>query len=172
MDSSGKLLLPVEGDGCNAVYAAQQGWNVDAFDTCKKGQNKSFELEKHHHATINYTIRKFQDFEIKAETYDVIAFDYAHLYNSERSDIHQRFIHALKPGSYLILEAFSKEQLGRDPGGPQDFDMLYDLNEFRKDFAEREMIRADATEAELQEGNKPPAVANLIRLILQKPQEN
>lgn len=170
MDNSGKLFLPAEGEGRNTVYAAQQGWGLDAFDICKKSQNKSFEMEKHHH-TINYTIRKFQDFKIKTETYNVIAFDYAHLHNSERRDIHQRFIHALKPGGYLILEAFSKEQLGRDSGGPQDLNMLYDLDELCKDFTELEMIYADAPEPELQEGNHHVR-ANVIRLLLQKPQEN
>ena len=28
----GKMLLPGEGEGRNAAYAASQGWSVDAFD--------------------------------------------------------------------------------------------------------------------------------------------
>ena len=28
----GKLLLPAEGEGRNAIYAAREGWQVDAFD--------------------------------------------------------------------------------------------------------------------------------------------
>ena len=31
-----KLLLPYAGDGRNAVYAAQYGWGVDAFDVAEQ----------------------------------------------------------------------------------------------------------------------------------------
>lgn len=33
----GKLLVPAEGEGRNAVYAAQQGWQVTAFDFSEAG---------------------------------------------------------------------------------------------------------------------------------------
>ena len=36
----GKLLLPGEGEGRNAVYAAKQGWHVTAFDTSIAGKTK------------------------------------------------------------------------------------------------------------------------------------
>ena len=42
----GKLLLPAEGEGRNAVYAASKGWDVKAFDMSDKRQGKSLEIGK------------------------------------------------------------------------------------------------------------------------------
>ncbi|WP_212747638.1 hypothetical protein [Fodinibius saliphilus] len=39
--SPGELLMPAEGEGRNAVYAAEQGWSVTAFDVSAKAQKKS-----------------------------------------------------------------------------------------------------------------------------------
>jgi hypothetical protein len=33
----GNIILPCEGEGRNAVYAASQGWNVEAFDSSEAG---------------------------------------------------------------------------------------------------------------------------------------
>ena len=40
----GKILLPAEGEGRNAVYAAKQGWEVMAFDLSSEGKNKAEKL--------------------------------------------------------------------------------------------------------------------------------
>lgn len=42
----GSILLPAEGEGRNAVYAALQGWKVTAFDISKNGGEKALQLSK------------------------------------------------------------------------------------------------------------------------------
>ena len=44
----GILVLPCEGEGRNAVYAASIGWNVKAFDLSEVGKQKAeqFALKK------------------------------------------------------------------------------------------------------------------------------
>ena len=48
-----------------------------------------------------------------------------------------RLVRALRPGGWLILEAFTPEQLRYASGGPKDADMLYTLEQLRGDFAGR-----------------------------------
>lgn len=36
----GSILLPAEGEGRNAVYAAQLGWQVDATDLSEMGKKR------------------------------------------------------------------------------------------------------------------------------------
>lgn len=166
----GRLLLPAEGEGRNAIYAAREGWNVDAFDISEKGRKKALELAKRNHVTINYSISKYKDFEIKKKYYDVLGLIYAHLHISNRRDIHRKLVEGLKPGGHLILEAFSKAQLENDSGGPQDPEMLYDLDELRKDFEELQIKHADSTEIELKEGMHHEGTANIIRILAMKPE--
>ncbi len=37
----GKILLPAEGEGRNAVFAAKKGWKVDAFDSSIEALKKA-----------------------------------------------------------------------------------------------------------------------------------
>ncbi len=39
-----KIILPCEGEGRNAVYAATSGWGVHAFDTSIIGKSKAIQL--------------------------------------------------------------------------------------------------------------------------------
>lgn len=40
----GRLLLPAEGEGRNAVFAAKHGWQVDAFDYSEAAKMKALTL--------------------------------------------------------------------------------------------------------------------------------
>ena len=40
----GSILFPAEGEGRNAVYAAQLGWKVSAFDISEVGKQKALKL--------------------------------------------------------------------------------------------------------------------------------
>lgn len=42
----GKILMVAEGEGRNAVHAAEQGWEVTAFDSSLEGQKKPNGLPK------------------------------------------------------------------------------------------------------------------------------
>ncbi|WP_372638634.1 class I SAM-dependent methyltransferase [Fodinibius sp.] len=166
---AGRLLLPAEGEGRNAIYAAREGWIVDAFDISEKGRHKAQELAKRNHVTINYYLSNYEDFDIIDEHYDAVALIYAHLHQSSRREIHQKMIGGLKPGAHLILEAFSKEQIDNNSGGPQDPDMLYELNDLLEDFNELQVNHADTAEIELEEGKHHEGTANVIRILARKP---
>lgn len=145
-------MLPAEGEGRNAIYAAREGWSVDAFDISKKGRKKAQELAKRNHVVINYYLSNYSDFKIEEDSYDAIGLIYAHLHSSKRRKIHKKLLRGLKSGGHIILEAFSKDQINNDSGGPKDSEMLYDLEDLLQDFAELEILEADTTESDLQEG--------------------
>ena len=48
--AQGRLLLPAEGEGRNAVYAAKLGWEVTAFDISAAGRDKAMRLAEKHGA--------------------------------------------------------------------------------------------------------------------------
>lgn len=167
----GKLLMPAEGEGRNAVYAAYKGWTVEAFDLSRKARKKALELAKRHHVSLSYVVSRYQDFDIDPESYDAIGLIYAHIHNSLRRQLHRRLITGLKPGGTLILEGFSKKQLGNDSGGPKDLDMLYSIEELTKDFKSLHIELAESVETTLAEGFHHEGKANVIRIVAQNPPE-
>ena len=52
-NSSGKMLLPGEGEGRNAVYAAINGWDVYAVDQSQAGMEKAKKLAELNDVTID-----------------------------------------------------------------------------------------------------------------------
>src|SRR5512140_1309769 len=50
------ILFPAEGEGRNAVFAAQLGWNVSAFDISPEGKHKALQLAANNDVKIDYQV--------------------------------------------------------------------------------------------------------------------
>lgn len=164
-----KALFPFEGEGRNAVFAATLGWDVMAFDSSRRGREKAVALAKKKNVKIHYEISDVAHFRLDEEVFDLVVLCYAHMPPHMRREIHRSLIGALKPGGKLILEAFSKDQLGRSSGGPQDSKLLFSTEEINKDFGDISTIEMlEETEAHLNEGEGHQGEAAVIRLIARK----
>ena len=164
----GKLLLPGEGEGRNAVYAAKLGWLVDAFDQGTNAKKKALKLAEINDVIINYSVVDLRNFTPAINYYNAAAIIFVHFNSEERSVFHHKIINSLKPGGRLILESFSKNQLGKNSGGPQAFEMLYSLNDVVNDFKELKTILLEEKNVFLNEGDKHKGEASVIRYIGEK----
>lgn len=164
----GKLLLPGEGEGRNAVYAAKLGWQVDAFDQSSAGKLKALKLAKANNVTINYSIVDLAKFNPQKKFYNCAAIIFVHFDSEVRSIFHKKIIDSLKPGGKMILELFSKNQFGKRSGGPQDLQMLYSLEEARNDFKEMKTLVIEEKNIFLNEGDKHKGDASVIRYVGEK----
>lgn len=131
----GRLLVPAAGEGRDAVFAAQLGWEVYAFDSSDTAQGKAIRLASEKSVNLHYECIDANNVRYPLESFDAIALVYFHLQPEERRIFHQQCIKWLKPGGKIILEGFSKNQLGLDSGGPKDVNMLFHLDELKEDFA-------------------------------------
>ena len=166
--SPGKLLLPGEGEGRNAVYAAKLGWQVDAFDQSINAQKKALTLAEKSDVNINYSITDLKRFTPAANYYSSAAIVFVHFDSEVRSVFHQKIIDSLKPGGKLILESFSKSQFGKSSGGPQDLGMLYSFEDIKNDFKEMRTILLEEKNVFINEGEKHSGEASLIRYVGEK----
>jgi len=148
----GDVLLPGEGEGRNAVYAAERGWNVSAFDVSKEGRNKALRLANERGVTIDYRLMPYQGLYQDKNMYDVIGLFFTHQPPTIRRDFHRNLQKAIRPGGIILLEAFHKDQLTRETGGPKNIDFLFAETDLREDFPELEILHLEAVERELDEG--------------------
>jgi 2-polyprenyl-3-methyl-5-hydroxy-6-metoxy-1,4-benzoquinol methylase len=165
----GKLLLPAEGEGRNAVFAATKGWQVTAFDQSVEGQKKALKLATEKKVHIEYQIHDLTEFEFSAEHFDAIALIFVHLPEETRQTVHQNLLKSLKPGGYLILEAFTKTQLTKNTGGPRSEQLLYECEQIKQDFISLDIIERSELTIELNEGLLHQGEAHVIRLFARKP---
>lgn len=164
----GLLLLPGEGEGRNAVYAAQAGWTVEAFDLSDKGQEKARQLAQQAGVSFNYQIASYIDFEYPPHHFDLIALVYTHMIPELWQKAIPKFLEVLKPGGHLMIEGFHKKQLGNTSGGPKRLDMLWDLALMRKSFEALQEVQGIEEAFQLDEGPFHQGSAELIRWLGKK----
>jgi SAM-dependent methyltransferase len=160
----GNILLPAEGEGRNAVYAASQGWEVKAFDISIKGKKKALQLAKMKAVNIIYEVSGVQQFR-SVEKFDVIGLCYAHFPVEIRKQAHRHLMKFLKIGGHVIFEAFAKAQLGNTSGGPKNKDMLFSIEEIKEEFPQLEFKLLQEITIELSEGDHHKGKAEVIRFL-------
>ncbi|MBU2940450.1 class I SAM-dependent methyltransferase [Lacinutrix sp. C3R15] len=164
----GKLLLPAEGEGRNAVYAAAQGWEVTAFDMSVKGKEKALQLAKLKGVAITYEVVGVEEFKTD-EKFDAIGLSFVHFPVEIRKKAHQNLLPFLKVGGEVVLEGFAKAQLGNASGGPKKESMLFSIEEIKEDFSALEVKLLQENTIELSEGNYHKGKAEVIRFLGVKP---
>lgn len=163
----GSILLPAEGEGRNAVYAASKAWSVTAFDISKTGQEKALSLAKENKVSIHYEVVGVLDFNSKQQ-FDVLGLCYAHFPIEIRKQAHTHLLHLLKPGGIVIFEAFAKAQLGNTSGGPNKVEMLFSLEEIQAEFSSLKLEVLKEETIRLSEGNRHKGTAEVIRFVAVK----
>lgn len=171
---TGKLLLPAEGEGRNAVYAAKNGLQVYAFDISAAGKKKAMQLAEQEQVSINYHVADFREMNYEPGSFDAAALIYAHFPPNLLPAYHQKVVHLLKPGARVVLEGFSKNNLpiresNPEVGGPKNPDMLLSPESIQQDFSDLTILHLEETTVHLQEGEYHNGNGKVIRFIGQKP---
>ncbi|OCB71913.1 SAM-dependent methyltransferase [Flavobacterium piscis] len=170
---TGSILFPAEGEGRNAVFAAQLGWKVSAFDISAEGKNKALKLAEAKNVVIDYQVGELETLNYQAEQFDVIALIYAHFPATIKSSIHQTLETYLRKDGYIIFEAFSKKHLeylaiNDKVGGPKDIESLFSIEEIQSDFPDYEIIQLEQKVIELNEGLFHNGKGSVIRFVGKK----
>jgi SAM-dependent methyltransferase len=167
------VLLPGDGEGRNSVWLAEQGHHATAMDSSGVGLEKALRLAAEKKVAIDVIQADLEHWTPPPASFDALVLTYVHLPPAMRPLAHQRLAAALRPGGWLILEAFHPRQLGYTSGGPKAEAMLYTTDMIRADLAaaqEPAMHEAMAWEGEvlLDEGSGHQGPAYLTRYVAQR----
>ena len=165
----GKILSLAEGEGRNAVYLASLGYEVTGVDGSEVGLRKAAELAIERGVAITTIQADLSTFEIGAEQWDGIIACYCHVPSALRISLHQAAVRGLKAGGVFVLEAFSKEQLAYNTGGPQSPDMLMSLDDLKRELAGLEFVHAVQVERHVREGSRHTGLASVVQVLARKP---
>jgi SAM-dependent methyltransferase len=151
----GKALDIASGEGRNAIFLAQHGFDVDAVDISERGLKKARQLAKETGAKIHTFLADLDHFKIEKERYDFIA----NFYFLKRSLIPQ-IKKGLKKGGRIIFETYTLEQRVLGTGGPKHPRYFLKPNELLRLFKEFRILFY--REGIFKEGERRKAVASLI----------
>ncbi|TXJ03848.1 MAG: class I SAM-dependent methyltransferase [Alicycliphilus sp.] len=162
-----RVLVPGDGEGRNGVWLAAQGHAVLSVDASGVGLRKARQLAAEQGVALQTELADLTSWQPAPGAFDGVVLTFVHLPSALRRDVHQRLVRALRPGGWLILEAFTPEQLCYASGGPKDADMLYTLDDLRADFAGLHEHLAWAGEVWLDEGPGHQGPAQVVRYLAQ-----
>lgn len=156
------------GEGRNAVWLAEQGFQVTALDLSEVGLAKTRRLATERGvvvATVQADVRTWQP----ERTWDAAVCTFLHLGPTKRPALYRALRAALRPGGLLLAEWYRPEQRtqGYTSGGPPDVAMMVSLEELRAAFAADDVLVAEAVEVDLNEGVHH-GLASTARLLVQR----
>ena len=168
----GKMLLPAEGEGRNAVYAAKSGLKVTAFDISIEGKKKALKLATKENVNIEYEVGDFLDLDVINNKYESVALIFAHFPPPILSKYHKMIGDLIMPNGMIILEGFSKNHLKNRKEnhniGPNKSEMLFSKESIQNDFPDFEIIQLEEKQVELNEGTFHNGIGSVIRFIGRK----
>jgi SAM-dependent methyltransferase len=131
--SPGRSLDVACGEGRNAIWLAEQGWQSTAIDFSDLGIEKAKEIAEKRGVKVNWIADDVCNFALTKETYDLVAVLYLHTSKTERLAWLPNVLASIKPSGTLIYIAHDPSNVAHGVGGPQDLSLLPSVEELTRE---------------------------------------
>ena len=171
----GKVLCLAEGEGRNAVFLAEQGYQVTAMDMSNVGLNKALKLAQDRGVDIITQVADLAHYELGKVQWDSIVASWAHLPPARRQHVHEQIAPALKPEGVFILEAYTEQQLSMDDVGghpAKQKERFGSLAVLRAELAELEELTGIDKRRMMSEGKRQLGWSEVVQPIAKKTDEH
>jgi SAM-dependent methyltransferase len=166
-----RVLVPADGEGRNSVYLAELGHRVVATDIAEEGIAKARKLSGARGVSVQFRHLDLQGWQWpEAEFEAVVAIFIQFAPPAFRDEIFAGMKRAVRPGGVALLHGYTPKQLEYGTGGPPVVEQLYTEELLRAAFADWELLRLEAYEPELDEGEGHRGRSAVIDLIARRPE--
>ena len=168
LPAGGRVLCLAEGEGRNAVWLAERGFDVTGIDLASLGLEKAQRLAAERGVRLTTEVADLATYDLGVAAWDGIVSIFAHVPPDVRRRVHAQVPTALKPGGVLLLEAYRPDQLGRGTGGPPDDARMLTLERLRPELGTLEWVLAREVERDVVEGRYHPGRASTVQLVARR----
>lgn len=121
----GRALDLACGEGRNAVWLANLGWEVTAVDWSDAAIDKGRALATRRGASVGWVVSDLLGYEPADASYDLVLLSYLQIPPTDRAVIWPRAAAAVAPGGTFFLVGHHSRNLTEGWGGPKDPLVLY-----------------------------------------------
>ena len=123
----GRALDLAAGEGRNAVWLAERGWQVRAVDLSNVAIGKARQLATSRNVAdrIDFQTTDLRGYEPGAASFNLVMMIYLQLPQTELQPIIARAANAVAPGGTFLLVAHDASNIEHGYGGPQDPAVLH-----------------------------------------------
>ncbi len=138
----GRALDLACGEGRNAVWLAQRGWQVTAVDFSEVGLSRARDLAAGRHVEVDWIPADLHDYEPEG-FFDLVLVLYVHLPAEERHPLWRKAAAALAPGGTLLIVGHDRTNLTDGYGGPRNPAVLYSPDDVTGVLSGLAIVRAE-----------------------------
>jgi len=164
----GKVLCLAEGEGRNAVWLAEKGYQVTAVDASDIGLQKADKLAKERGVEITTVHADLADYDIGTQQWDAIISIFCHLPPDLRQDVHRRCVKGLRDNGMILLEAYTPLQLEYKTGGAPVAEMMMDMQSLGSELIGLEFLHLQECVREIHEGEFHSGTGAVVQALAQK----
>ncbi len=124
-ETPGRALDLGAGEGRNAIWLAEQGWQVTAVDFSQVGLAKAAKLAAARGVAVSWEHADLRQYHPAPGGYDLVLLAYIHLPPGEFAGLLATAASALAPGGTLLVVGHDVANLSEGYGGPQDPAILH-----------------------------------------------
>lgn len=150
----GRSIDLAAGEGRNAIWLAEQGWDSTAVDYSDVAIDKARQIADRRGVTITTEVADLTEYVPTPAGYDLVLVAYLQIPGDQMDPILRKAAAAVAPGGTFLLVCHDRENLEHGYGGPQHPDVLTspdqvvaalgdDLVVERSEVAERHVQTAD-----------------------------
>jgi SAM-dependent methyltransferase len=113
------------GEGRNAIWLAERGWQVTAVDFSPAGLARGARLAAGRGASVDWVQADLLGYQPAPRGYDLVLIAYLQLPAASLAGVLRAAAAAVAPGGTLFVIAHDRDNIERGYGGPQNPDVLY-----------------------------------------------
>lgn len=141
----GRALDVACGEARNALWLAEQGWEVTAIDFAEAALEKGRALAERRGLSLRLVEADVLETPYPGAPYDLVILFYVQLPPFERRQVVRAGAEALAPGGALLIVGHDTTNLEHGVGGPQDPEVLFTPDDVLADLADlSDLVRVRA----------------------------
>ena len=130
--SPGRALDVACGEGRNALWLAEQGWDVVGVDYSDVAVDKARRIAEHRGVEVDWRVGDVTDPAVVDGTFDLVLVAYLHLPPEQMAGVLAMLAGRVAPGGALLVIGHHADNLERGYGGPPDRTVLHDPDRIRE----------------------------------------
>jgi SAM-dependent methyltransferase len=123
------------GEGRNAVWLAERGWEVTGVDFSRVGIKKARRLEEARGVRVEWVVADLLTYRPETRSSDLVIVFYLQVAAGQRTTILRAAADAVAPGGTFLLIGHDRRNIDQGYGGPQDPAVLYTAEDVSGDLA-------------------------------------
>lgn len=160
--AAGRALDLACGEGRNAIWLAERGWEVTAVDYAEVALERARRIAAQRGVDVRLVHADLLDYLPEPESFDLVAVLYLQIPADERRLVLGRAAAAVAQNGTFLLIGHDLLNLTEGTGGPKDASVLYTPEDVVSDLAGLTVERAERTLRDV-EGAERPAIDVVVR---------